>query len=122
MNAGSAPLIIRENFRYYITITEGSNITLTATVTTDLSLSNGYPVWQVFQGTLPSTAKVDNYTNDGVIFSNLSLYNLSYYEDSGNYTCTASNECGMSFVFTFIQVTKGIMYVVVKISMTMFIP
>ena len=111
MNAGSAPLVTRENFRCYITIPEGSNITLTAAVTTDLPLSSGYPVWKVFHGTLPSTAKVDNYTNDGVLYSNLSLYNLSYYEDSGNYTCTASNECGMSSVFTFIQVTKGIMYV-----------
>ena len=110
-HAGSVPLVSRENFHYYITITEGSNITLTATVTTDLSFS-GYPFWKVLHGMLPSTAKVDNHVIDGVIFSNLSLYNLSYYEDSGNYTCTASNECGMSSVFTFIQVTKGIMYVV----------
>ena len=69
---------------------------------------------------LPSTAKVDNYTNDGVLYSNLSLCNLSYYEGSGNYTCTDINECGMSSVFTFIQVTKGIMYVV-KVSLTMLI-
>ena len=88
MNAGSAPLITRESFRYYVTITEGSNVTLTAAVT-DLPLSSGYPVWQVVHGMLPSTAKVDNYTNDGILYSNLSLYNLSYYEDSGNYTCTA---------------------------------
>ena len=111
-HAGSVPLVSRENFRYYIAITEGSNITLTAAVTSDLPLSNGYPVWQVVHGMLPSTAKVDNCTNDGVLYSNLSLYNLSYYDDTGNYTCTAINECGMSSVFTFIQVTKGIMYVV----------
>ena len=106
-HVGSAPLVSRENFRYYITRIEGSNITLTATVTTDLPLSSGYPVWQVAHGMLPSNAKVDNYTIDGVLYSNLSLYNLSYYENSGNYTFTASNECGTSLVFTFIEVTKG---------------
>ena len=106
-HAGSAPLVSRENFRYYITRTEGTNITLTATVTTDLPLSSGYPVWQVAHEMLPSNAKVDNYTIDGVLYSNLSLYNLSYYENSGNYTFTASNECGTSSVFTFIEVTEG---------------
>ena len=106
-HAGSAPLVSSENFRYYITLIEGSNITLIATVTSDLPLSSGYPVWQVVHGILPSTAKVVNYTIDGVLYSNLSLYNLSYYENSGNYTFTASNECGTSSVFTFIEVTKG---------------
>ena len=113
-HAGSAPLVSSENFRYYITITEGSNITLTATVKTDLPLSSGYPVWQVVHGMLPSTAKIDNYTIDGVLYSNLSLYNLSYYENSGNYTFTASNKCGMSSVFTFIDVTEGMLAVLLR--------
>ena len=105
-HAGSVPLV-KGNFRDIIYRTEGLNITLIANVTTDLPLSSGYPLWHVIDGMLPSTATERNYTIDGVIYISLSLYNLSLYDDSGNYACTARNECGESSVFTNIQVTKG---------------
>jgi len=86
---------------------EGSNLTLITTITSDLPLSSGYPVWKVNQQPLPSTAVVDNYTIDEVIYSVLSLYNLSFYDDAGNYSNTASNECGNSSVFVDITIEKG---------------
>ena len=104
---GSVPLVVRDNFRYYISITEGNNLTLITNITSELSLSSGYPVWKVINHSLPPTAVVNNYTDGGVLHSSLSLYKLSFYDDTGNYTNTASNECGSSSVFVFIQVTKG---------------
>ena len=106
---GSAPHVVRDHFYRYVSETEGHNLTLTTFVTSDLPLSSGYPIWGVLgDQSLPSTAVVDNYTEGGILHSRLSLYNLSYFDDSGNYTNTASNKCGTSFIFTFIQVTKGI--------------
>ena len=90
---------------------EGSNLTLGTSITSNLPLSGGYPVWGVTNHqSLPPTAVVDNYTTaDGILHNRLSLYDLSYYHDSGNYTNNASNDCGTSFVFAFIQVTKGML-------------
>ena len=116
-------------FRHYISLVEGSNVILTTTVTTDHDLStlfngsvttlfNGSVTWKVFRGVehhLPPTAKVINYISDGALHSNLSLYNLSYYNDIGNYTCTASNECGTSSVFAYIDISKGMSLVFVVI-------
>ena len=108
-HTGSAPHVVSDNFHHYASETEGHNLTLTTLVTSDLPLSSGYPIWGVLgDRSLPSTAVVDNYTDGGILHSRLSLYNLSYFDDSGNYTNTASNKCGTSFIFVFIQVTKGI--------------
>ena len=51
---------------------------------------------------------VDNYTTDGVLYSRLSLYELSFEDDSGNYTNIVSNQCGTSSVSVYIDVRKGI--------------
>ena len=108
-----APPHMYANFRHYILLVEGSNVTLTLTInvtTGPSTLFNGSVTWKVFSGTehdLPPTAKVINYISDGVFHSNLSLYDLSYYNDIGNYTCTASNECGTSSVFAYIDISKG---------------
>ena len=109
-HTGSAPHIVRDHFHHYISEIEGHNLTLTTFVTSDLPLISGYPFcnWGVLGGqSLPPTAEVDNYTDDGILHCRLSLYNLSYFDDSGNYTNTASNKCGTSFIFVFIQITKG---------------
>jgi len=50
---------------------------------------------------------VDNYTTDGVLYSRLSLYELSFEDDSGNYTNIVSNQCGTSSVFGYIDVNNG---------------
>ena len=96
-------------FHYYISLVEGDNITLTINVTTNLSTPfNGSVTWKVFSGTeqdLPLTAEVINYIGYEVFHSKLSLYNLSYYNDIGNYTCTVSIliiSWGMSLLFVVI--------------------
>ena len=50
---------------------------------------------------------VDNYTTDGVLYSRLSLYELSFDDDSGNYTNIVSNQCGTFSVSVYIDVRKG---------------
>ena len=94
------------HFNYYMLLDEGSNISLITDIATDLVLSNGSPYWSTSTGpNLPKNAKVNNYTVDG--YSSLSLYDLSYHDDTGNYTCTAVNECGMSFVYVYIEIRRG---------------
>ena len=94
------------HFNHYMLLDEGSNVTLTTEIITDLPLSNRSPSWNVSTGpNLPKNAKVNNYTVDG--FSSLTLYDLSFYDDTGNYTCTASNKCGTSSEFVYIAIRKG---------------
>ena len=50
---------------------------------------------------------MDNYTADGVLYSRLSLYELQFGEDTGNYTNTVKNQCGSSFEYIYIDVMKG---------------
>ena len=50
---------------------------------------------------------VDNYTTGGVRYSRLSLYDLSFEDDTGNYTNTVKNQCGSSFVYIYIDVMEG---------------
>ncbi|XP_065884041.1 uncharacterized protein [Dysidea avara] len=105
---GAPPLVDGYNFNPYILIYEGSNLTLVTEISSDLPLSSGYPKW-IIDGNLPlpSTAVVDNYTTDGVLYSRLSLYELSFEDDSGNYTNIVSNQCGTSSVSVYIDVRKA---------------
>ncbi|XP_065884700.1 uncharacterized protein [Dysidea avara] len=101
------PHVERIDFFNYIRRHEGSNLTLSAKVSSNIPLLAGYPKWAVdFNLSLPSTAMVDNYTINGTIYSNLTLYELSFENDTGNYTFTAENKCGSSFVYVYIDVRK----------------
>ena len=105
---GSPPHVDEYNFNPYILKYERSNLTLITKISSDLSLSNGYPIWIIdFRLPLPSTAVVDNYITDGVLYSRLSLYELSFEDDTGNYTNIVSNQCGTSSVSVYIDVRKG---------------
>ena len=95
------------NFNPYILEYEGSNLTLITTISSDLPFSSDDIKWVGFHRPLPSTAVVDNYTTDGVLYSRLSLYELSFEDDSGNYTNIVSNQCGTSSVSMYIDVRKG---------------
>ena len=57
-----------------------------------------------FDHDLPPTSTINNTMVDGVLNSTVSLVSLSYNDDTGNYMCTASNQCGNSSVFTYIEV------------------
>lgn len=101
------------NFPHYLLLTEGSNRTLITNITSDLPLSTGYPAWRVSDRDLPPNAKVENKTINGVLCNKLLLYDLSYDNNSGNYTITAGNECGTSLAFVYIDVKKGTLWLFV---------
>ena len=86
---------------------EGTNINLTSVITSDLALTHGSPYWEVIGGDLPPSARSFKYISDEMIYSKLSLYNLSP-SDTGSYTNIASNECGTSSLDVYIQVKEGI--------------
>ena len=104
---GTLPLVDRYNFNPYILKYEGENLTIITAISSDLPLSSSDVKWIGFHRPLPSTAVVDNYTTDGVLYSRLSLYELSFEDDSGNYTNIVSNQCGTSSVSVYIDVRKG---------------
>jgi len=101
---GSPPHTDGYNFNPYILKYEGSNLTLVTEISSDLPLYSGDIKWVGFHRPLPSTAVVDNYTTDGVLYSRLSLYELSFEDDSAN---IVSNQCGTSSVSVYIDVRKG---------------
>ena len=89
-------------------MTEGSDKKLITDITSDLPLSDGSPRWYGFNRNLPESALVSiSYGTDGTIRSTLKLYNLSYYDDSGEYISSASNKCGTTTRSIFIAVRKS---------------
>ncbi|XP_065884691.1 uncharacterized protein [Dysidea avara] len=106
--SGAPPHVDRFDFSYYIPKHKGNNLNLTTNISSNIPLSSGYPQWiKDFRLPLPSTAVVDNYTTGGVRYSRLSLYDLSFEDDTGNYTNTVKNQCGSSFVYIYIDVMEG---------------
>ena len=105
---GAPPQLDRYNFSSYISKYEGSNLTLVTKILSDLPLSSGDVLKRVrLHQPFPSTAVVDNYTIYEVLYSRLSLYELSFEDDTGNYTNIVSNQCGTSSVSVYIDVRKG---------------
>jgi len=100
---GTSPYVESDNWSHYLYAYEKENHTLVTAIFSDLPLSSGDIKWVRFHRPLPSTAVVDNYTTDGVLYSRLSLYELSF-DDSGNYTNIVSNQCGTSSAFGYIEV------------------
>ena len=105
---GAHPIFLFYNFNPTILKHEGDNLVLITNISSNLPLSSGYPKWEVYGRLhLPPSAVVDNYTTDGVLYSKLSLYELSFKDDSGNYTNIVSNQCGTSSVSVYIDVREG---------------
>ena len=105
---GAPPQLDRYNFSPYISKYEGSNLTLVTKIISDLPLSSGDVLkWVRLHQPFPLTAVVDNYTIYEVLYSRLSLYELSFEDDSGNYTNIVSNQCGTTSVSVYIDVRKG---------------
>ena len=63
--------------------------------------------WYGLNRNLPTSAEVLSSTVHGTTYSTLKLYNLSYFEDSGEYINSASNKCGESTVSVFIAVRRS---------------
>ena len=89
---------------------EGESLSFVTNITSSLPLSYGYPKWVGFHRPLPPASVVGNYTKDGILHSSLSLYDISYEDDSGNYTNIVANECGTSSIFVYLEVHKCKLY------------
>jgi len=90
---------------------EGESLSFVTDIASSLPLTNGYPKWVGFHRPLPPTSVVGNYTKDGILQSSLSLYNLSFEDDSGNYTNIVANKCGTSSVFVYLEVHRSKQYI-----------
>ncbi|XP_065885439.1 hemicentin-1-like isoform X2 [Dysidea avara] len=101
--ANGVPPFLVANFPLYVYAYEKENLTFTTTIFGNMPLSSNDIKWVGFHRPLPSTAVVDNYTTDGILYSRLSLYELSFEDDSGNYTNIVSNQCGTSSVSVFLE-------------------
>lgn len=106
---GAPPVVGRANFNVNFAEYEGMNISLTASVSSIIPLSSDYPKWKInFFHEVPSNAMYSSSARiDGKINSTLSLHGLKLRSNSGNYTCTAKNICGSSFVFGYMTVLRG---------------
>ena len=103
---GVPPFLVA-NFPLYVYAYKKENLTFTTTIFSNMPLSSNDIKWVGFHRPLPSTAVVDNFTTDGVLYSRLSLYELSFEDDSGNYTNIVSNQCGTSSVSVFLEAHTG---------------
>jgi len=102
---GSRPNFLFCNFNPTITRYKGDNLTLICNISSNLPVSS--VKWEVHGRHLPPNAVVSNQTAKGILYSILSLHNLSFEDDSGKYTNIVSNQCGTSSVSVYIDVRKG---------------
>ncbi|XP_065920649.1 uncharacterized protein [Dysidea avara] len=103
---GFSPTLKEINFDEIMIQIEGESVNLTVEVITNLSLTAD-PTWSKLDDQLPSKATVINYTSGNQTYSTLGLPNLTSFIDTGNYTLTASNRCGTSSTFVYMDV-KGL--------------
>ena len=85
---------------------EGTDIRITATITSTSTIKPGTAKWMIIGGDLPSGGYYCNYDINGLLKCVLSLHSLSI-SDSGNYIATATNVDGTSTASANIQVQKG---------------
>ena len=105
LRVGFSPTLKEINFDEIMIQIEGESVNLTVEVITNLSLTAD-PTWSKLDDQLPSKATVINYTSGNQTYSTLGLPNLTSFIDTGNYTLTASNRCGTSSTFVYMDV-KG---------------
>ena len=105
INSGSPPLIHKTNYEEVLTTEEGNSVNLTAEIVSGLPLTNG-PVWSRLDDSLPSKAIVIDFMVENKEYSSIEISNLSFGIDGGNYSLSASNKCGKTTSFVFINV-KG---------------
>ena len=85
---------------------EGSNINVTATITSASVIESGSVKWFVSGGDLPFGATYSSRIIDGAIQCTLSLHSISV-SDSAKYIVTATNQDGASSAAANIQVQGG---------------
>ena len=97
------PFITRLNFKYFVSILNGTNRTLSCEIRSDTSLK-GEPLWH--RNSLPLSAdysvnssSCSLSTNKICVLSNLTLMHVVRGHYEGNYTLTAENDCGNASVY-----------------------
>ena len=85
---------------------EGKSINLTVEILSDSPLTFG-PTWSKLDEPLPSKAVVRNFFVGRNLYTSFGLSDLSFANDTGNYSLTTENECGESNLAVYIDV-KGI--------------
>lgn len=101
------PVLQRTNFEEVIKVKEGDSLNLTVEITSDLPLT-GEPTWSRSDEPLSSEAVVRNFVVNKHNYTSLGLSNLSFANDSGNYSLTVKNLCGKSSLTVYIDVTGNI--------------
>ena len=97
------------NFKYFVSIVNGTNRTLSCEIHSDTSLKTD-PIWRRdYPPYLPAEYSVNNSSyslssNKTYVWSNLTLIDVArgYYE--GNYTLTAENDCSNTSVYVNVNI------------------
>ena len=65
--------------------------------------------WSRFHAPLNDSKRVfiSNFTSGGIQYSSIAIHDLSVSDDGGNYSYCASNGCGKSCVYVFLDVIRG---------------
>ena len=113
----SKPIITRLNFRYFVSVLNGTNRTLSCEIHSDTPLK-GDPIWRrEYHPALPPGHCIDISacslsTRKTCILSNLTLIHVvqGYYE--GNYTLTAENDCGNTTVYVNVNIIGKLTFTV----------
>ena len=95
----------KTNFEKFVEVEEGGSLNLTVEVFTNTSFTAEI-LWSKLDDPLPASAIVINFVVNGINYTSLELFNLSFANDAGNYSLIAINECGISDLNIYIDV-KG---------------
>ena len=101
--------ITRLNFKYFVSILNGTNRTLSCEIHSDTPLKQD-PIWhRDFPSYLPSEHTVNNSLcslsrNETCVLSNLTLIHVARNHYEGNYSLTAENDCGSTSVYVYINI------------------
>ena len=100
-----SPVLHKANFESVVEVEEGGSLNLTVEVFNNMSLKFTDIIWsRLDDDPLPENAIVIDFVVNGINYTSLELFNLSFANDSGNYSLTAINECGSSDLSVYVNV------------------
>ena len=99
-----SPVLHKANFENVVEVEEGGSLNLTVGIFTNMSINFTDIIWSKLDDPLPKNAIVIDFAVNGINYTSLELFNLSFANDSGNYSLTAINECGSSDLSVIVNV------------------